>query len=157
MSIAIVATLTSLFAIAWPAHVNRPASPAGQSSASVATLPDVLLTDSTGRQFRARESLPALILLVDGCGCADLIRASATAVEASTSVLVVGHQLPTLPDGLPTGRRVSAAADPADALRTAYPGSGTAAVLAARNGAVVAVLHDVTTADSFRAYLSELG
>jgi hypothetical protein len=155
MSIAIIATLTSLFAIAWPARSNRPTQPATRQSAP-ASVPDVLLTNSAGHQFRVRESLPAVILLVDGCACDQLVSQTAAAVEPSTSVIVVGRSVPSLPAGLSSGREVIAAADSDGALRSAYPGAGATAILAGRSGAVVDAVHEVSTAETFKQYLPGL-
>src|SRR5215475_9351092 len=78
MAIAIIATLTSLFAIAWP---SRPRQTAGnpvarapaRAAASEPVVADVTLTDPTGAPVRLRDLLPAVVLLVDGCACADLV------------------------------------------------------------------------------------
>jgi hypothetical protein len=155
MSIAIIATLTSLFAIAWPARSNRPAQPVTHQTTTT-NLPDLLLANSSGQQFRVRETLPAVILLVDGCACDQLVSQTVAAVEPATSVIVVGHSVPALPAGLPTGREVIAAADPDGALRAAYPGAGATAILAARSGSVVDAVHEVSTAETFKQYLPGL-
>lgn len=158
MAIAIIATLTSLFAIAWPAHSNRTPPAAQPSAASASTVPDVMLVNAAGEQFRLRESLPAVILLVDGCACDQLVTQTAAAVNPAVAVLVVGRTLPTLPAGLPAGARVIAATDKEGALSAAYPRtgvSGATAVVVGRSGAVIGKA-PATTVNDFRQYLSGL-
>jgi hypothetical protein len=156
MAIAIIATLTSLFAIAWPSQSHRTPQASNPPAATATALPDTVLTGADGATFRLRESLPAVILLVDGCQCDDLISRTAAAVSAGISVLVVGHSLPALPKNLPADRTVRAAADPAGALSTAFPTRGTTAILATSTGGVLAAVSPVVSVDGFAQYLPRL-
>src|SRR5256885_780784 len=64
MSIAIVATLTSLFALVWPNHpVRRGATGQPSAATSSAALADLTLLDGADRPVRLRDNLPAVILL----------------------------------------------------------------------------------------------
>lgn len=156
MSIAIIATLTSLFAIAWPAHV-RSSAPTSHPTAPAGALPDLILTDPAGAQFRLRDRLPAVILLVDGCACDALITQTVAATNTTVSVLVVSHTRPATPAGLPSGRQIIVATDPDNALHAAYPTQGVTAILVTAAGAVITVVAPVTGIDDFRGYLSDLG
>lgn len=174
MSIAIIATLTSLFAIAWPSRSVQTAvlpvtaassastASGGAGGASAATrLPEVPLTQAGGAPLLLYGTLPAVILLVDGCAsCTDLIRATAEAVDPTVTVLAVGRTAAALPSPLPANRKIRAAADPAGALRSQYglPGhTGVVAVLVRKTGDLVTVVRDVDSVDAVRAYLSQLG
>jgi hypothetical protein len=129
VSIAVLATLASLFAVAWPAQPrpvvtsaapNASAAPNGSAAAPPAVLPDVpLAVPGVGR---LRATLPAVILLVDGCDCAELVTgsvAAATAADARIGVVAVGRTAPSVG---PPGPRLWAVADPDETLRKAIPG-----------------------------------
>jgi hypothetical protein len=162
MAIAVVATLTSLFAIAWPGRTPQGVRPdAVRTSARPLTLPDLTLLDSAGAPVRIRDAAPAVIMFVDGCACEWLVSDMAAAVDPRVSVLVVttpdpvastsatpGTALPsrvgTATSG-PPGVRVRTLVDPAGALRAAVPGlpSGAgrgAVLLVSADWAVVRVL-----------------
>jgi hypothetical protein len=160
MAIAIVATLTSLFALSWPGPAAHPtASPPLHASSSTPTVPDLTLIESDGRNLPLRNTLPAVLLLADGCGCADLAVATASDVPAGVTVVLVGRIAPPLPSGVPIGLRLISAADTEGALRSAYGGglpSGVVAVLVRGTGEVVHAVRAVTTVDDFRADLAKL-
>jgi hypothetical protein len=162
MAVAIVATMTSLFALAWPGPVARPAasSSAQHASASPKTVPDLTLLDPAARPVQLRNMLPAVLLLEDGCACADLELQTALAVPAGVTVLAVGRLAPVLPTATPVGLRLRALADPEGALRAAYagtpPASGVIAVLVRVTGEVARTVHPVTRVDDFRDTLHEL-
>jgi hypothetical protein len=164
MSIAIIATLTSLFAIAWPSRAGqsagipptRPATAAGNT----APVPDLALHERAGTTLRLRDALPAVVLLVDGCDCADLIANTAKAVDPRVTVLAVARTAPALPSALPAGRQVHSASDGTGALRSMYggpsPSTGVIALLVKASGEVTYSVPDVQGVDIFRAYLGEL-
>ena len=121
MSIAIIATLASLFTIAWPDRSNKETGASHPSTAAAgdfAPVPDVTLHMPTGT-LQLHSTLPAVVLLVDGCACGDLISQTAQAVGPGVTVLAVAHSLPTLPSPLPAGRKVIAASDEDSRLRDA--------------------------------------
>jgi hypothetical protein len=163
MAIAIIATLTSLFAIAWPGRPrqsagNQAGRPAAGAAAAQPVVADITLTDSAGAPVRLRDLLPAVVLLVDGCACADLIAGTSQAVRPGVTVLAVASLAPRLPSIAP-GQRVRAAVDRGEALSTAFggPGAGVTAVLIKGTGAVVRTIHKVHTVDDFSPYLSLVG
>jgi hypothetical protein len=164
MSIAIIATLTSLFAIAWPSRsgqtVGLPRTNPVTAAASAVSVPDLALHDSAGTTLRLRDALPAVVLLVDGCGCAELISDTAKAIDPRVTVLAVARTVPRLPNPLPAGRQVRSASDEKGTLRSTYggppPSTGVTVLLVKANGEVVMAIADVRGVDTIRAYLSEL-
>lgn len=176
MAVAIIATLTSLFAIAWPDRritaENRPSTPASPAATSLGKL---VLLDSDGHRVSLSTVTPAVILLVDGCACDQLIRDTYAAVRddtpASTSpetdritLLITAATRPTLPD-LPAtdASRVTALpfADPNRSIRAAIPAlatdrTGPAVVLLRRDGTVLEAVPDVTTVAQFANALPKL-
>jgi hypothetical protein len=162
MAIAIVATMTSLFALTWPTKsgpLTTPAS-AAASAATPASVPDLTLSDANGTPFRLRNTLPAVVLLVDGCDCARLITDTAAAAPAKVAVIAVGRTAPALPTPLPRGKLV-AAADEAGGLRSTYasapPAAGVVVILIKGTGQVARTMAAVTKVDDFRLSLASLG
>lgn len=184
MTIAILATLTSLFALVWPGHpVRRPPNWQPSAAASAMTLADLTLLDSSATPVRLHDNLPAVILLVDGCNCPGLISATAAAAPASVTVLAVGQAAPPLPDAAAgagasaapagqdpaspdrqqagaAGARLRALADPTGLLRTTFHVGRTVtgealAVLVRKGGQIVDTVR-VNSVDQLRAQLSRL-
>ncbi len=161
MAIAIMATLTSLFALAWPGRTTQTETPGlGSSAASPVGLPDLTLSTAAGAPVRLRDALPAVLLLVDGCDCPDLIKQTAAAMPAKTSLFVIARSAPTLPGDLAGGKRIEALADRQGTLRGTYVGSlptqVVVAVLVKGGGDVIKVITSATfTAVS--PYLGQLG
>ena len=135
MSIAIVATLTSLFALVWPSHpVRRMPNAEPSAAASAATLADLTLLDTSDTPVRLRDNLPAVILLVDGCDCTGLISATASAAPASVTVLAVAHSAPALPGQGSTASGAPAAQGPATPDRQQTPARARLRALADPTG-----------------------
>jgi hypothetical protein len=164
MSIAVIATLTSLFAVAWPGR-NQPPGLGPEESRNAAlttptsgTIPDLVLADPAGRPVRLTTVTPAVLLLVEDCStCGDLVAATAATAPDPVAVLVVGRTAPTLAPSLAGVRRLQ---DPQNRLRDELglgPPAGLAAVvLVARGGEVVQKVAAVETVDTFRAELERL-
>jgi hypothetical protein len=161
MAIAIVATMTSLFAFSWPAKPGQLTTPASAaaSAATPASVPDLTLSDASGAPFRLRNRLPAAVLLVDGCDCAQLIADTAAAAPAKVTVIAVGHTAPALVPAVPGGRLV-AAADEGGGLRSTYasapPAAGVVVILIKGTGQVARTVATVTKVDDFRPTLVSL-
>lgn len=161
MAVAIITTLTSLFALAWPGGTVRPAASSPPRTPATPTLvPDLTLVDPAGKPMHLRNALPAVLLLTDGCDCAKLELATAQAVPAGVTVLAVGRLAPALPTDAPAGLRLFSVADPEGALRSTYAGTppvdGVIVVLVKGTGEVVRTAHRVTRLDDFRADLPKL-
>jgi hypothetical protein len=149
MAIALVATVTSLFALAWPGPTPRPvASPAQHATAVASKVPDVALLDGDNQPVHLRNVLPAVILiLADRCDCAGLELDTAMEVPAGVTVLAVGREPPVLPSTAPVGLRLRAVADPSGSLRAMYGGSppttATIAVLVRGTGEIKDIIRPV--------------
>lgn len=195
ISIAVIATLTSLFAIAWPTRQFRPdlrptavastpvagtpsAAPAGTATAAptggattgptgtdtphALGVPDVSLIDRDGGTLRLRGALPAVVLLVDGCDCAQLITATAVAAAAvnpTINTVAVGtNRIPSVV-GAPASvaAHLRAVVDPGGTLRAEVPSVGRpSALLVDADSELVRVVPAVSTVDDFRADLAKL-
>jgi hypothetical protein len=174
MLIAIMATLTSLFAVIWPGPSRQsggrtptggpvpsgtPGRPRGNS------LPALDLIGEKGDPVSLRGLLPAVIILVDGCDCADEIDAAGHAVPPGVTVVALtsgrtsASPLPALrPPAITTPIRTLA--DPTGELRaflqmTPRPGAATV-LLAARSGEVTRVVPTVGSVEDYRADLPQL-
>jgi hypothetical protein len=84
MAVAVIATLASLFAVAWPDRRpdSTPRLPIRASSARV-SIGALALVDNTGMPVRVGSTGPAVILLVDGCACESWIKTTYGAIAAS--------------------------------------------------------------------------
>jgi hypothetical protein len=161
MAVAILATLASLFALAWPGPASRlTASPPKKASPAPSTVPDLSLVAPDGNRVPIRNRLPAVFLLVDGCPCGELMLGTAQAAPAGVNVVAVARTAPLLPSTDLIGLRLVAAADPDGALRAAYagapPATGVIAVLVKQNGEVIRTATGVTSVASFRSDLARL-
>jgi hypothetical protein len=155
MTIAVVATLISLFAVIWPGRQPPTGHPSTvPETGRPLTLPDLILLDTDGVALRIRDAAPAVVLILDSCACTELINQAGDMVDPRVTVLVVtgGEAAPTAtvsPSGTrpaasaatsPTAAASSAAAsprvlrpgvrvrtvfDPTGALRAAIPGLPT--------------------------------
>jgi hypothetical protein len=162
MSIAIIAALTSLFAITLStraAPVSEPRTVA--TPASTPQMIDLTLSDAQGKEVHIRQTLPAVILLLDGCTCAQLISDTVKFAPPRVSVLVVDRTAPALPPDV----HATALADPEQALLATYaggpdrqpvPGAVPTAVLINSEGAVTATVRPATNVSSFQAKLIEI-
>ncbi len=173
IAIAVLATLLSLFVVAWPAQPRgrgdqtvptSSAASAGQPSAW--SLPDLALAAADGSQLRLHDTLPAVVLLVDGCSCGDLIAQTAAAVAGTGAPIGVLTVARSAVPALPPGPRAWAATDPAGALYGAVTGASNAApvgtnratvLLVSAQGVVVKLLPVSGSVEDFRADLAKLG
>ena len=157
----VVAGLAGCFGFAWPGAGSHPARSAPLRTASAAPkVPDLTLVAPDGTSVHLRNSLPAVVLLADGCTCADLEVATARAAPATVTVLAVGRVAPALPSPLPTGLHIRSVADPNAALRAEYGGSppagGVIAILVKSTGEVLRTATGVTKLDDYATDLAKL-
>jgi hypothetical protein len=163
MAVAIIATLTSLFALAWPGPGTRGAgAQRASATASAPIIPDLTLLATDGSPLHVRNSLPAVLLLTDDCGCGNLALATAQQVPAGVTVLAVARTAPVLPTATAAGLQLRAAADPQGQLRGAYGGGsaqdpGVIAVLVKGSGEVIRRVPRVQAVSDFAADLPRLG
>ena len=175
MAIAVLATLASLFAVGWPtqrrpvAPVRSVGGPAPASTASadspqrgVGPLANMTLADPSGADVWLAGSLPALVLLVDGCACEAVISSAAAAADPRVTVLAVATSwpetaIPAAPDT--AGARIERVVDPGGRVRAAIVGAsanGPAAALVAADGSTLKVVPVLGSVDDFRADLPRL-
>jgi len=132
MAVAILTTLISLFVVTWDRRPDQPLPVTGVPGAAAGTtveqpaadtpISDLTFVDSTGLRVRLGDLLPAIILLIDGCSCPELVLRVATAAPPGVRVVAVDHAAPNLA-GAPSN--VKAIADPNAVLRSRHaPGTG---------------------------------
>lgn len=162
MAIAILATLTSLFAVAWPRQTRAVPPPSSTAAARRIDPARIGLTDPAGGgDVPLAGELPAVVLLVDGCDCSGLVAQTVAAVPPGTHVLVVSGAAP--PAGTPAPPAPARAlVDGSGALRAALgPQPATrngaaAALLVKSDGTVVRAIPAVAGVDEFRGDLALL-
>ncbi|MFC3503156.1 hypothetical protein ACFOOK_19555 [Micromonospora krabiensis] len=165
--VAVLTTLAGLVAVTWPRttrSADRPApapAPYDPPAAVIGRpLPALDLVDGGQSPVPLRGLLPAVILLVDGCGCPERVAEAVAAAPAAVTVVTVTHG-PAAPVTVPPGARaVRALGDPTDGLRTflrlpARP-NHLGAVLVDRAGVVVGVVPDLGPVETYRADLARL-
>ena len=171
ISMAVLVTIASLFASAWPGP-NRP--PATQRTASTTSershsLPALELIGGDGAHVPLRSQVPAVVLLTDGCDCAQLIADTTDAVRPGIAVILVGggSAVPSADGKPPTGsapqaqgKTVRSLRDPTGELRKALDigaADGTAAaVLVDKAGDIVRTVKRTASVENFRPDLARL-
>jgi len=148
ISMAVLVTVASLFASAWPGPSR---SPATQRTASTTddrneTLPALELIGTDGQTVPLRGQLPAVVLLTDGCECDQLVADTIAAVKPEIAIITVvsgaasaqaGMTPPTGATPQAQGKTVRALRDPVGELRAGLDlgaPDGTAAVLLVNRG-----------------------
>ncbi|GGS02764.1 hypothetical protein GCM10010169_54330 [Micromonospora fulviviridis] len=151
--VAVLITLTGLAAVTWPRSNRSGGAPTvlPYPTAPVGPLPALDLVGPDDAPVPLRSMLPAMIILVDACVCAEEVgTAAATAPPGVTVVTVTGSrdaEAATTPGVRPL-------ADPAGGLRSyvhlsAHPGTA-AALLVDRQGTLVRVVPELGPAADYR-------
>ncbi|MFC7273834.1 hypothetical protein ACFQS1_07580 [Paractinoplanes rhizophilus] len=171
ISMAVLVTVASLFASAWP---GPPRQPVTQRTASTTedhldTLPALELIGPDGQTVPLRGQLPAVILLIDGCDCAGLVSDTIAAIRPEIAVVTVAGttgapaQAGTPPTGATPqaqGKTVRVLQDPSGSARTELKvnkADGTAAALLVdKSGAVVRTFPRLASVDAIRPDLARL-
>lgn len=156
MCLAIVVALVSLLALVLRGPSGGPESPPPSSA-----LPDLSLTDASGRPVHLAGLVPAAILLVERCSCDRLIAETADAAPPGVTVVVIDRSVPRVPADLPASARLRLLADPEGTLRAelglgAPPADAATVVVADRDG-VVQVNPAADSVEPFLASLTGLG
>ena len=114
ISMAVLVTVASLVASAWPGPPRQPAvqRTANSTDDVVGPLPALDLIGADGQTVPLRGKLPAVILLTDGCDCTQLISDTITAVRPEIAVIIVA------------GASASASASPGSATGAVTPPTG---------------------------------
>jgi hypothetical protein len=162
MSIAVLITLVSLFAMAWSGSSGTSRSGGQQQPASgPATLPPIALTDHTGRQVALSQQAPMAILLVEECDCQNLVAATASAAPAGVRVVAIGHGVPPAPTNLaPDATPPVRLADPSGVLRRqlelGVPTDAATVVLVTSDGRIARTYQAATSIAQFQGELAGL-
>lgn len=160
MAVAIVAAVTSLFTITLSGRLDKSTGQAAaKASTASSSAPDATLADASGAPVRLRDMLPAVVLLVDGCDCTDLVNQTAADAPPGVRVLAVAHTAPSLQ--VAADSRVRRLADPAGSLAAAYqsqsaPPNSATAVLIRGGGQIVLISSGVTSVDAIRGEFAKL-
>jgi hypothetical protein len=169
ISMAVLVTVASLFASAWP---GPPRQPATQRTASITgsrsdTLPALDLQSADGQTVSLRASLPAVVLLTDGCDCRQLIADTTAAVRPDVAVITVTEAaLPsagTPPTGAAPqaqGKTVRALRDPTGTLRKniglGKPDGTATALMVDGSGQIMRTFVRTTSVSEFSPQLARL-
>lgn len=98
ISMAVLVTVASLFASAWPGPARQPSTQrtSGSTPAPANTLPALDLIADDGRIVPVNGQMPVVILLTDGCDCDALIADTIAAVKPDIAVLAVSKSAPSV-------------------------------------------------------------
>lgn len=167
--LAVLVTLASLFASSWAGPARSPASQrtANPSGALGDTLPALELLGPDGQAVALRGRMPAVVLLTDGCDCAQLVADATAAVRADIAVVTVTSVKPSAGTVPPTGatpqaqgKTVRALRDPTGELRSSFelgaPDGTAAALLVDRGGAIIQKITRTTSIEDLRPHLARL-
>lgn len=159
MSIAVIITLVSLFAMTWSG--SGTVTPDDASTERPAQLPALSLFDPGGARVALADHLPMAILLVEDCDCDALLAATVASAPAGVTVVGIDRQAPSRPGGLarddpaplllgdPTGR-VRAQLD------LGPPTNAATVVLVNRDGQIVGTEEAATSVAQFQPGLTGL-
>jgi hypothetical protein len=166
ISMAVLVTVASLFASAWP---GPPRSPATQRTASTTddSLPALELQNADGQTVSLRTNLPAVVLLTDGCDCQQLIADTTAAVRPGIAVITVTRAVASAAGTPPIGaapqaqgKTVRALRDPTGELRKNVglgdPDGTAAALLVDSSGQIIRRVLRAKSVSEFRPDLARL-
>jgi hypothetical protein len=173
ISMAVLVTVASLFASAWP---GPPRQPATQRTATTTEdpstkLPALELIGTNGQMVSLVSRLPAVIVLTDGCACEELINDTVALVKPDTAVIAVSAKaitpstgaavhMPPVQTPQMNGKTVSFLQDPAGGLRRHLDleePDGTAAVLLVdKSRKIVRVQRRLASVEEIRPDLARL-
>jgi hypothetical protein len=172
ISMAVLVTVASLFASAWPGPPRQPGTQrtASTSDDPIQTLPALELTGADGANFSLLRQLPAVILLIDNCDCAGLVSDTVDAVRPGLSVVTIsgptsaaataGGTPPTGATPQAQGKTVLALHDPSGnarrELKLGQPDGTAAALLVDRTGKIVRAVPRIAEVDDIRPDLARL-
>jgi hypothetical protein len=171
ISMAVLVTVASLFASAWPGPARQPATQrtASTTATRAATaLPALELINADGQAVSLRRDLPAVILLIDGCDCAALVADTINAVSPKITVVTVAGAVTTSAGTVPPpgatpqaqGKSVRELHDPANSVRSQLklgaPDGTAAALLVDNAGQIIRTDARTASIDTFRPDLARL-
>ncbi|WP_430781346.1 hypothetical protein [Actinoplanes sp. G11-F43] len=174
ISVAVLVTIASLFASAWPGPARQPATQrtGGTTEARPSELPALDLIGADGRNIALRGRHPAVLLLTDGCDCAKLLDDTVAAVDPDVTVMVIttassapspsaaAGVLPTARTPQASGKTVLPLHDPTDELRDGLglsaPDGTAAVILIDKAGKIVRINPRTASIETIRPDLARL-
>jgi hypothetical protein len=179
ISMAVLVTVASLFASAWPGPPRQPATQRTASTTDdnntgtgpgVTALPALELIGSDGQAVPLRGQLPAVILLIDGCDCDSLVADTIAAVRPEVAVVTVTSARVTATAGVGTpptgatpqaqGKTVRVLHDPSGTVRSQLKlgkADGTAAALLVnKGGTIVQTLPRIAAVNALKPELARI-
>jgi hypothetical protein len=173
ISMAVLVTVASLFASAWPGPPRQPVTQrtANTTDDHLDTLPALELIGTDGQTVPLRGQLPAVILLIDGCDCAGLVSDTISAVRPEIAVVTISNATATAsakgggtpPTGATPqaqGKTVRVLQDPSgsvrDELKLTKADSTAAALLVDKGGVIVRTFQRLASVDEIRPDLARL-
>ncbi|GAA1598184.1 hypothetical protein [Actinoplanes couchii] len=182
VSVAVLVTVASLFASAWPGPARQPATQrtAGTTPSPAGKLPALDMIGTDGQSVSILSSLPAVLLLTDGCDCARLLDDTVAAIDPGVTVLAITTAgvsadvstgvsagpsaatgvLPTTRTPRADGKNVTFLQDRTDTLRTQLdlsdPDGTAAAILVNRTGDIVRIHARTASIETIRPDLARL-
>ncbi|MPZ27152.1 MAG: hypothetical protein GEV12_12265 [Micromonosporaceae bacterium] len=162
MSVAVLITLVSLFAMAWSGTGSLPDQSNPGSGDGPAELPPMTLVDAAGRQVALTAQTPVVIMLVEECECGGLVSATVGAAPPGVRVAMVGHAPPAEPVGQALGDQAPLRlGDPAGLVRAELrldPPTDTATVvLVDRDQRITLTQESATSVAQYQGDLTDLG
>ena len=157
--VALLITLTGLAAVTWPRSSRSGGAPTvlPYPTAPIGPLPALDLVGPDDAPVPLRSLLPAMIILVDACVCAEQVGTAAATAPPGVTVVTVTESRSAASATAPGVRPL---ADPAGGLRSylhlsAHPGTA-AALLVDRQGTLVRVVPELGPAADYRDDLARL-
>jgi hypothetical protein len=175
ISMAVLVTVASLFASAWPGPPRQPATQRTATTTDntgagpgLTSLPALELIGSDGQTVPLRGQLPAVILLIDGCDCDSLVTDTIAAVRPDIAVVTVTSVRATAGVGTPPtgatpqaqGKTVRVLHDPSGTVRSQLKlgkADGTAAALLVdKGGSIVRTFQRIATVENMKPDLARI-
>jgi hypothetical protein len=178
ISMAVLVTVASLFASAWPGPPRQPLVQRTNDD-HLYTLPALELAGDDARMVPLNAKLPAVILVTDGCDCDGLVSATAAAAadRPQIAIVVIAAALSGPPGGKPsaratpatqstpqtkaTGQTIEVLHNPPsnnvrEQLKLGQPDGTAAALLVGGNGQIVKEFARTASVEDIRPYLSRI-
>lgn len=161
MSVAVLITLISLFAMAWSGTSTIPDPVRPGSGDTPAELPPMTLVDAANRQVALAAQTPLVIMLVEECECGGLVSATVGAAPPGVRVAMVGHAPPAEPVGLTAGEQAPLRlGDPTGLvraeLRLGQPTDTATVVLVDRDQRITQIEESATSVAQYQSDLTGL-
>lgn len=160
MSVAVIITLVSLFAMTWSG--SSTVTPDGVSTERPTQLPALSLADNTGERVSLTDRVPMAIMLVEECDCGTLVASTVAAAPAGVTVVAIDEQPPPQPAGLADGDpRPLLLGDPTGRVRVQLdlppaPTDAATVVLVNQHGQITSIQATTTAVAQFLPDLTHL-